>query len=440
MVETVLIVIKLLLLIKTLLTKLFELLSSFFGFIFKLLFYRILVKIYYQIFRLRNSETIKKSPNKILKERSSVLFVLVLSFLIIFLNFTSHSKANALETELSHTVMSNLIQRDFSYTDDEELIEEGIDLDSILIIGKDKYIEDPTSLAKEDGSNVLSENEISDQMLFAENWDAVLKPKAIITNTGSTDQPQRTEIVYYTVEKGDTVSTIAREFGISVNTILWANNLSSFSLIRPGNKLTILPYSGILYTIKSGDTLTRIANTYGVTEEKIRESNNLGSVLKIGEKLMLPGGKKITYAAAPSSSYTGISVIKDLVSPSSQQSIGNKMLWPTEGHRITQYFSWRHSGLDIGNKTGTPLYAADSGTVTYSGWSTGYGYNVLIDHGGGKKTRYAHSSKLLVKAGDVVDKGQTIALMGSTGWSTGPHIHFEVIINGAKYNPLNYIK
>ena len=116
------------------------------------------------------------------------------------------------------------------------------------------------------------------------------------------------------------------------------------------------------------------------------------------------------------------------------------MKWPTVGHRITQYYSWRHTGLDIANKTGTPLYASEGGTVDYSGWSNGYGYNVLINHGGGKKTRYAHASKLYVKKGDVVSKGEAIAAMGSTGWSTGPHIHFEVIINGVKKNPLNYIK
>ena len=100
----------------------------------------------------------------------------------------------------------------------------------------------------------------------------------------------------------------------------------------------------------------------------------------------------------------------------------------------------RHYGLDIANKTGTPLYAADSGTVESAGWGAGYGYNIVIDHGGGKKTRYAHMSKFYVEKGAKVSKGMPIGEMGSTGWSTGPHIHFEVIINGKKYNPLNYIK
>jgi murein DD-endopeptidase MepM/ murein hydrolase activator NlpD len=118
------------------------------------------------------------------------------------------------------------------------------------------------------------------------------------------------------------------------------------------------------------------------------------------------------------------------------------MIWPTPGRRITQYYSWSHQGLDIGDKIGTPLYAADDGVVIIAqgGWNGGYGNTILLDHGGGKRTRYGHASKLFVKVGDEVKKGETIAAMGSTGRSTGPHLHFEVLVNGTRYNPLNYIK
>ena len=139
-------------------------------------------------------------------------------------------------------------------------------------------------------------------------------------------------------------------------------------------------------------------------------------------------------------SYTGIEAIKNIVKPAPQKTVANKMAWPTVGNRITQYYSWRHKGLDIANKTGTPLFAADTGTIEFVAWSNGYGYNIIINHGGGKKTRYAHMSKFYVSKGDSVTKGEAIGEMGSTGWSTGPHIHFEVIINGVKYNPLNYIR
>ena len=128
------------------------------------------------------------------------------------------------------------------------------------------------------------------------------------------------------------------------------------------------------------------------------------------------------------------------VCPNAAPTAGNKMNWPTVGHRITQYYTWKHYAVDIANKTGTPIYAADSGEIEVAGWGTGYGNQILIDHGGGKKTRYGHMSKFYVKKGDKVTKGQAIGEMGSTGWSTGPHLHFEVIINGVKQNPLNYIK
>jgi len=168
--------------------------------------------------------------------------------------------------------------------------------------------------------------------------------------------------------------------------------------------------------------------------------------LKIGQKLLIPGGVKLTTQTASSRNrnVSGLSVIRNLVTPSNSKAAPSsaKMVWPTVGHRITQYFSWRHNGVDIGNKVGTPLYAADDGVVVTStgGWNGGYGNTIVIDHGGGVKTRYGHASKLLVKAGESVERGQLIALMGSTGRSTGSHLHFEVIIKGSRYNPLNYIK
>ncbi len=169
--------------------------------------------------------------------------------------------------------------------------------------------------------------------------------------------------------------------------------------------------------------------------------------MKIGQRLLIPGGKKLSTQLAQASAsslrktVSGLSAIKNLIKPQSvKPAPGNKMIWPTVGHRITQYYSWRHSGLDIANKTGTPLYAADSGKVEIAGWARGYGNTIVVNHGGGKKTRYAHLSKFYVGVGQKVGKGETIGLMGNTGWSTGPHLHFEVIINGVKYNPLSYIK
>ena len=201
--------------------------------------------------------------------------------------------------------------------------------------------------------------------------------------------------------------------------------------------------SGVSHTIKKGDSLNTIAKKYNVEEEKVMEANKLvkGDTLKIGQILMVPGGSKISQSSYISKTYTGFSAIKDIVkAPNAQAAVGNKMNWPTAATTITQYYSWRHHAVDIAGPIGTAIYASDAGTVELAGWGRGYGNQIVINHGGGKKTRYAHLSKFYVKNGDSVSKGQTIAAMGSTGWSTGPHVHFEVIINGRKYNPLNYIR
>jgi len=355
-----------------------------------------------------------------------------------------------METKIPKTVMSNLVNTEFSSLGDEELIEETSTLNSIITASKDKYVDDSCTLEKQPITDSTDETDPSDLLAFNESNDLVFKPQLMTPSVNVNDEdetpPARTEIVYYTVQNGDTVSTIARRFSLTVNTILWANNLTAFSLIRPGDRLTILPYSGILYTVKKGDTLAKIANLYDVELEKILSCNTLGNSIAVGQKIVVPGAKKINTAVASTrsnnSSYTGISVIKDLIKNPSAKVSGNKMAWPTSGNHISQYFSWRHNGVDIANKVGTPIYAADSGTVIISqgGWNGGYGNTIVIDHGGGKKTRYGHASKLFVKVGDEVEKGENIAAMGSTGRSTGPHLHFELLINGSRYNPLNYIR
>jgi len=428
-----------------LLIKIIQLIAGFFHFIFKLLFYKeILAKIYYQTFRLKKTYFSENTPFQLIRDKTVYFFLFGLALLIIISNLLSINRAGAMEVKIPQTVMANLIHDEFSNYAEDELIEETSTLSETLLAGKEKYLDDSCSLEKQDQAVLNPHLEENNFLAFNEESDSLLKPQIIDTDELSGGfVPQRTEIVNYAVQTGDTVSTIAQKFNITVNTILWANNLSAFSLIRPGDNLVILPYSGVLHTIRSGETLSKIAKQYGVEEDKILSCNNLGNTLKIGEKIIVPGGRKITTtAAAPkSTSYTGVAAIKDLVKSPNSSASGNKMLWPTVGRRITQYFSWRHTGLDIANKVGTPLYAADAGVVEFAGWnSNGYGYNVVINHGGGKKTRYAHASKLFVKAGDEVEKGENIAAMGSTGRSTGSHLHFEIIINGSRYNPLNYVK
>ena len=270
--------------------------------------------------------------------------------------------------------------------------------------------------------------------------DAIFKNHPdFITNTINTKNNNSfgTEI---SMEGGDILGAIAEKFEISVSSILWANNLSFYSTIRPGQKLKILPIDGLIYKIKKGDTLEAIAKTYQSDINDMVDFNKLTSIHDIiaGQEIMLPNGIK------PSSyTPTSRSIASVFTAPSTSTPIdsGGKLLWPTNSRRITQYYKWRHSGLDIGNKTGQPIYASESGKVTTAGWSRGgYGYYIIINHGGGLETLYAHASKLYVKKGDTVSRGDIIAAIGSTGWSTGPHIHYEVRASGVRKTPLDYIK
>ena len=250
----------------------------------------------------------------------------------------------------------------------------------------------------------------------------------------------RTKVVEYQVEGGDTISTIAEKFSLNVTTILWANKLSSTSTIRPGDKLVILPTDGVLHQVKSGDSVEKIAKYYNTVAEKVLEFNALpdASDINVGEYLIVPDGKVPAPVIRPTTVATRNTV---RVPSSSPVPSSGKMLWPNGCSRISQYFGWRHTGVDIACPAGTPILAADDGVVTRVQYlKTGYGHNVMINHGDGVVTLYGHMTTINVKNGDTVKKGEEIGLEGSTGRSTGPHLHFEVRIGGKIYNPLNYIK
>lgn len=373
------------------------------------------------------------------------LFILTLTVGFVSFNIVNPDKPGALENQIPKTIMAQLIPTEFESAPNEQLIEETQTPSNVSPAAPEKYSNSSCVLDKATSILIEEETEQSDLLSFNDVGDTVFKPRIIGLTAGNTETTlaQRTTIIYYTVQNGDTVSTIARRFGLTVNTILWANNLTAYSLIRPGDSLTILPYSGVLYTVKSGDTVSKIASRYGVDGDKISSCNDVAAGLKVGQKIVIPGAKKITtQTSVAQTSNSGLSIIKDLIKAPAVRTSGSKMIWPTAGYRITQYFSWRHTGVDIANRIGTPIYAADDGVVEIArgGYNGGYGNTIVINHGGGVKTRYGHASKLFVKVGDEVEKGENIAAMGSTGRSTGPHLHFEVLINGARYNPLNYIR
>ncbi|MFH1315077.1 MAG: M23 family metallopeptidase [Candidatus Uhrbacteria bacterium] len=249
----------------------------------------------------------------------------------------------------------------------------------------------------------------------------------------------RQEVETYVVQSGDTVSGIAESFGVSSSSLLWANDLSYWSYIRPGDELKVPPTSGVLHTVVSGDTVSSIAKKYEAEEEKIISFNRLADAddLVVGEDIMVPEGRKRTVVPTPvssGSSYTSTS------SSSVGSYSGGGWYWPTDMRVITQYYGWRHNGLDVDGTYSTNNYAAKDGIVTYAGWLGGYGLLVTIDHGNGVETRYGHFSSIGVSVGQYVSGGQYLGKTGTTGRSTGTHLHFEVRINGQTRNPLEFIR
>ncbi|MFH1366981.1 MAG: peptidoglycan DD-metalloendopeptidase family protein [Patescibacteria group bacterium] len=265
--------------------------------------------------------------------------------------------------------------------------------------------------------------------------------KNTLPDTSLTGQP-RENIESYQVKGGDTISTIAGQFGISTNTILWANSLNSTDLIKPGQTLTIPPVSGVLYKIQKGDTVASLAKKYKADEKNILEYNQLAdaSAIEVGDQIMIPGGEIEPPPPAPKKTTSGFaSIFSGNAPPSARVSEGSRLLWPTPSHKINQYYRWGHQAIDIDGNYSSPIYAAEDGTAEKVGQGTGYGNVIIISHGGGKKTVYAHLSKFFIKQGQAVSKGQTIGMMGCTGWCTGTHLHFEVVISGSKVNPLSYL-
>jgi murein DD-endopeptidase MepM/ murein hydrolase activator NlpD len=241
------------------------------------------------------------------------------------------------------------------------------------------------------------------------------------------EQKGRDKLVSYAVQDGDTLWSIASRFGLDVDTLRWSNPELERNPDRlsPGMDLVILPVTGIYYTVEAGDTLSDIAQRYGVSEADILNYplNHLTNpdAVQEGQKLVIPHGRK------------------ELLRPKPQLAPESPFAWPLAG-TITQRFSDGHQAIDIGAPYASPVYAAREGRVTRSGWArTGYGYTVIIDHGDGLQSLYSHMKGEWVKVGDWVGRGQLIGEVGSTGNSSGPHVHFEVRVNGERVNPLDYL-
>jgi murein DD-endopeptidase MepM/ murein hydrolase activator NlpD len=274
-------------------------------------------------------------------------------------------------------------------------------------------------------------------------WPGDLRPldqnyvfKFPLLHTDVPDRPRRS-ILTYNIAAGDTIGGVARRFRITPESIVWANDSleNNVDYLKIGQEILIPPTSGVLHTVQSGDTVESIAKKYKAEPNGIiaLEANNLAPpyALTAGQKVMVPGGEKpivqkVQYGfsgATPTTSARG----------------SGNWQWPVAGY-LTQGFWSGHRAIDIGTRTGNAVWAADSGYIVFVGWEAyGYGNHIIVNHGNGYETLYAHLSVVLVTPGQSVRRGQVIGLAGSTGRSTGPHLHFEIRYLGVQRNPLNFL-
>lgn len=260
--------------------------------------------------------------------------------------------------------------------------------------------------------------------------------------TTAISEKPRDRIIIYKVQEGDTVSEVAEKFGISTDTIRWANDLKDLTSIKVGQELSILPVTGIAHKVQRGETVWSIAQKYNTGSQGIVDFpfntfvNDEKFTLAVGQILIVPDGIMPKEKPWQPEVY----IAQETPDAGTVTATGI-FVWPTSG-RISQGYRWYHQGIDIANKEGPGILAADAGKVVAAGWPTGWGYGnrVTIDHGNGFQTLYAHLSKIYVQPGQSVNRGDLIGQMGSTGRATGVHLHFEIVKNGVKVNPLNYLK
>lgn len=306
-------------------------------------------------------------------------------------------------------------------------------------------------------NGLLSSEEAYDILPNVSEEDGfVIKPN-LTTEAG--DRSTSNDIFAYKVEAGDTVASIAEKFKIKADTIMMVNGFYDAGQLKEGMTINVLPVDGVNHVVQKGETISTIAKKYNVKVEDIMRQNKLeeSDPILANATLVIPGGVRVVPKPAPKPTYvassgksssgyvarTGGNTYSDY-SYSGSKTAG--LIFPAPaGGILTQNFHGGHPAIDFANRAGGPIVAAAAGKVIKAdyGWNGGYGNAVIIDHGDGMQTLYAHNKVLYVKVGDKVEQGDHIADMGNTGnvrGVTGIHTHFEVRINGRKYPPLNFVK
>lgn len=283
----------------------------------------------------------------------------------------------------------------------------------------------------EEQARIISE--AMNGLVFGTETDEFLADGTLFETGTSAVFTQPVSYETYTVRSGETISSISLKFGLSnICTLISVNNIKNVRALAAGQKLKVPNYDGIIYTVRTGDTLEKISSRYGISLESLLDVNDMPSDTVIpGNILFIPGGK--------------------LDNETLQNALGNSFICPLScSYRISSGYGTRadpftgvtsnHTGIDLAVAKGTPIRSAKYGTVITAGWSNTYGNYVIIKHSDGYQTLYAHMTKYTVKKGQVVNQGELIGYVGSTGYSTGPHLHFSVYKNGNLVNPLSVVK
>lgn len=281
-----------------------------------------------------------------------------------------------------------------------------------------------------------------------DSYNSIRRNTLLQTNM---DPNQRHEVTRYIVEKGDSIFKISTKFNVSPETILWANYETlndNPELLTIGMNLDILPTDGIYYQWGADDTIEDVAIKYKVEASAILlwPENRLdlnNPLIEDGTYVMIPGGKREMVSwVMPTIPRKNSGVTKTMAGPGACETVDGAygtgtFVWPAVNNYLSGNDYWSgHLALDIASGLGSPVYASDSGLVVYAGWNnSGYGYMVMIDHGNGYQTLYAHLSQISVTCGSSVYQGSPIGSSGSTGNSTGPHLHFETRYLGGLVNP-----
>lgn len=263
-------------------------------------------------------------------------------------------------------------------------------------------------------------------IFFSEaSWYDEIKKKIITSKEFEEPQSKTLKIVTHTVQAGQTLSEIARIYGVSMDTICGSNKLESYDLLQVGQVLKIPNKDGVLVSVQQGQTLPALAVKYNIPLQRIIEENNIVNpdFINVGQYVFIPDAKPLD--------------------------IFKGFLWPVKSNYVTSGYGWRkdpfygesqfHQGIDV-RANYEWVRASKYGRVSYAGWLGGYGKVVIITHPGGYKTLYGHLSRIVVREGQYVKQGQIIAKSGNTGNSTGPHLHFEIIRKGQHINPYTELK